>query len=127
MAEKFALAYGMEPSVAVAQFHHESNYNTRARSRAGAIGVAQIMPKTAKAWGVNPWNPVAALRAATKNMAQYVKTYRSQGHDYWTAHKMALCAYNAGPGAVAKYKGCPPYRETQRYHKSILAEARRAE
>lgn len=125
--EMFASAFGIEPAVAKAQFQRESNYNIHAKSKAGAMGVAQITGPTARAWGVNPWHPISALRAATKNMAAYVKTYEKQGHDHWTAHKLALCAYNAGPGAVAKYHGCPPYKETQHYYKGILAEARRAE
>jgi soluble lytic murein transglycosylase-like protein len=125
-AELYATTYGVDPALFKAQIKQESGWNYKARSRAGAVGVAQIMPSTARAWGVNPHNPISALRAAAKNMARYIKTYKRQGHDEQTAHKMALCAYNAGPGAVAKYKGCPPYRETQNYHKTIISNARRA-
>lgn len=126
MAEKYANTYGLDPKLFKAQMHHESGWNPRARSRVGAIGVAQIMPSTARAWGVNPHNPISALRAAAKNMASYVKTYKRQGHDQATSEKLALAAYNAGPGAVARHKKVPPYRETQNYVKSILSEARRA-
>jgi len=125
IAESYALRYGLRPAVFRAQMHHESGWNPHARSRAGAIGVAQIMPSTARAWGVNPWHPIQALNAAARNMARYVRTYRRQGHDQATAEKLALAAYNAGPGAVAKYKKVPPYAETQRYVTVILKESRR--
>lgn len=120
LAAAFAQEYGFNPKVMVAQMNQESGLNPHARSSAGAQGIAQIMPGTAKAWGVNPWNPVAALRAAAKNMAGYYKTYRKQGHDSNTATKHALAAYNAGPGAVKKYKGVPPYKETRHYVTHIM-------
>lgn len=127
MAENFAKHHGLRPALFKAQIRQESGFNPRARSRVGAQGIAQIMPGTAKAWRVNPMNPVAALNAAARNMARYVNTYKNQGHDQITAEKLALAAYNAGPGAVAKHNRVPKYPETQNYVKSILGAAGREE
>lgn len=113
IARQYAQQYGIDPSVFVNQIRAESGFNPNAVSPAGARGIAQIMPATARGWGVNPDDPVAALDAAAKNMARYVKSY---GGDY----RKALAAYNAGPGAVQKYGGVPPYKETQNYIKKIL-------
>lgn len=108
VARQKAKKYGLDPNVFGRQINAESGYNPNAVSPAGAIGVAQIMPGTAKGWGVNPHDPVAALDAAAKNMAHYVRQFGS--------YKNALVAYNAGPGAVG---GKLP-AETQRYIKNIL-------
>ena len=121
MAKKAAERNGLNADLFLAQMRHESGLNPRARSRVGAVGIAQIMPATARAWGVNPHNPQQALNAAARNMASYYRTYKAQGHDDITAHRMALAAYNAGPGAVKKYRGIPPYRETKNYVKSIIS------
>jgi soluble lytic murein transglycosylase-like protein len=124
MTRLIAEQHGLRPELFVAQIHHESGFNPHARSKAGAQGVAQIMPSTARKWHVDPHNPIAALHAAARNMAAYIRTYRRAGHDQPTAEKLGLAAYNAGPGAVAKHGKVPPYKETQHYVKSILAEAR---
>lgn len=120
VARTAAEHYGIDPELFINQIRQESGFNTKARSPVGATGIAQIMPATAKSWGVNPNDPVASLDAAAKNMAGYINTYTKQGHDPRTAHAMALAAYNAGPGAVQKYKGVPPYAETQNYVKRIM-------
>lgn len=86
--------YGLDPDTFVRQIQQESGFNPTAHSGAGALGIAQIMPATARAWGVDPLNPTAALDAAARNMAGYVKKYGG-----W---ENALVAYNAGPGAVGK-------------------------
>jgi soluble lytic murein transglycosylase-like protein len=122
LAHLAAVLHDIEPTVFLAQIRQESNFNQHARSKAGAIGVAQIMTSTAKGWSVDPNDPVQALDAAALHMSGYVGTYRKQGHDSRMAYKMALAAYNAGPGAVSKYKGIPPYAETQNYVKRIMPE-----
>lgn len=122
MAHMAALLHDLNPEVFIAQMRQESQFNQYAQSKAGAIGVAQIMPDTAKGWKTDPKDPMQALDAAARNMALYIRTYKAQGHDEHTAYKLALAAYNAGPGAVAKYKGVPPFPETQNYVKVILAE-----
>jgi soluble lytic murein transglycosylase-like protein len=122
LAHLAAVLHDVDPDIFIAQMRQESNFDQHARSKAGALGVAQIMPETAKSWKVDPANPMQALDAAAKNMAGFIRTYKAQGHDERTAYKMALAAYNAGPGAVAKYGGIPPYPETQAYVKIILAD-----
>lgn len=90
----------------------ESGWNPSALSHAGAIGLAQLMPETAALLGVDPRDPNQNLEGGARYLrAQYVK-FRS-----W---KLALAAYNAGPEAVAKYNGVPPYKETEGYVKAIL-------
>jgi hypothetical protein len=76
-ARRAARRYGLDPNVFSRQIQQESGFNPSARSSAGAIGIAQIMPATARGWGVNPSDPIAALDAAAKNMARYVKQYGS--------------------------------------------------
>ncbi len=99
------------PMLFVRQMAAESGMQPCARSYAGAIGIAQIMPATARSWGVDPWIPADALRAAARNMARYEKQLGS--------YRLALAAYNAGPGAVQQYGGVPPYAETREYIRRI--------
>ena len=123
IAHEAAERHGVRPELFVAQIRQESGFNPKVRSRAGAIGVAQIMPGTARVWGVNPWHPVQALNAAARNMSRYIRTYQRQGHDPRTSERLALAAYNAGPGAVARHNRVPRIPETQRYVKVIMANA----
>lgn len=90
----------------------ESNWNPRARSHKGAIGLAQLMPATARSLGVNPRDPKQNLEGGARYLATQYRKFGS-----W---RLALAAYNAGPGAVEKYKGVPPYRETRNYVKKIM-------
>ena len=121
LAGQDALAEGISPSVYVKEISVESSFNPRALSPAGAEGIAQLMPATAAALGVDPWNPVAALRAAARLMASYVSRY---GGDY----AKALAAYNAGPPTLdaainrcgASWLQCLP-AETQHYVQLIIA------
>lgn len=112
-AEQTAIKYGLDPKIIIRQINQESGFNPKAKSSAGALGIAQIMPDTAKGWKVNPLDPYASIEAMCREQAKYLKTYKG---DY----KKMLAAYNAGPGAVAKHKGVPPYKETQNYVKNIL-------
>ncbi len=90
----------------------ESAYDPRAVSSAGAIGIAQFMPATAAANGVDPTDPLDAIRGAAALLASYVDAYRRSSAQ---PYALALAAYNAGPGAVARYGGIPPYPQTQQY------------
>lgn len=114
IARQFAEQAGVDPDIFERQIQQESGFRPGVRSGAGAIGIAQIMPATAKGWGVDPTDPIASLRAAANAMGKYLRSYKG---DY----AKALAAYNAGVGAVAKYNGVPPYKETQHYVKTILA------
>lgn len=120
LAHLAAVLNDLDPNIFKAQIRQESNFNQFARSPVGAIGVAQIMSGTAKGWKVDPHDPVQSLDAAARHMKSYVRTYKKQGHDENTAYKMALAAYNAGPGAVSKYGDVPPYAETRNYVKRIM-------
>ncbi len=90
----------------------ESNFRPAARSHKGAIGLAQLMPQTARSLGVNPHDPRQNLEGGARYLSQQ---YRKFGT--W---RLALAAYNAGPGAVERYRGVPPYKETQNYVQRIL-------
>jgi hypothetical protein len=107
LARQKAAKYGLLPDVFERQIDAESGFNPKAVSSAGARGIAQIMPSTAKGWNVNPDDPHAALDAAAKNMASYVRTYGGMGTADPTkvrgAYEKALQAYNAGPGSVGRY------------------------
>jgi hypothetical protein len=107
-ARQDAIAEGIDPNIFERQINQESGFRTNVSSRAGARGIAQIMPETAAGWHVNPDDPNAALRAAARHMAQYHKQYGN--------YKDALVAYNAGPGVV----GHSLPRETQDYIKIIM-------
>ncbi|MBC7644049.1 MAG: transglycosylase SLT domain-containing protein [Thermoleophilia bacterium] len=106
-------AHIRNPWMFVRQMAAESGFQPCVRSGAGAIGIAQIMPATARGWDVDPYNADAALTVAAQHMARYEKQYGS--------YKLALAAYNAGPGAV-KSAGMrvPAYSETQNYVHKIL-------
>jgi hypothetical protein len=109
MARRSAQKYGLDPGVFERQINQESGFNPSARSPKGAAGIAQIMPDTARGWGVDPMNPAAALDAAARNMKQYVDRYGS--------YENALRAYNAGPGKIQESKS---YAETNQYVATIL-------
>ena len=125
IARQKAQKYGLLPEVFERQIEAESGFNPKAVSVAGARGIAQIMPGTARGWGVNPDDPVAALDAAAKNMAAYTKTFlggKSPGEEtdpskLRQATEKALRAYNAGPGAVEASKR---YAETNAYVNKII-------
>jgi len=90
----------------------ESNWKSNARSHKGAIGLAQLMPGTAALLRVNPTDPRQNLEGGAR--------YLRMMYDKFGSWRLALAAYNAGPGAVEKYDGIPPFRETKRYVKKIL-------
>lgn len=111
MAKDAAARHGVPQDLFLKLVHQESRWNPRARSHKGAIGLAQLMPFTAAKLGVDPHDPYQNLEGG----ARYLKMqYRKFGN--W---RLALAAYNAGPGAVQKYGGVPPYKETQNYVRII--------
>lgn len=104
--------HGVPANILTNLIRTESNFNPRAGSRVGARGLAQFMPATAKALGVNVDDPQSSIDGA----ARYLK----QLYDQFGSWPLALAAYNSGPGNVRKYGGIPPFKETQNYVKKIL-------
>lgn len=114
MTAAAAASYGIPESMFLAQINQESGFNPNAKSKAGALGIAQFMPGTAKGYGINPLDPKQALPAAAKMMSGLYAKYGS-----W---ELALAAYNAGEGTVDRYlagKQALP-AETTNYVKSIM-------
>jgi Transglycosylase SLT domain/Peptidase_C39 like family len=112
-----ATGAGIDPDLFARQINQESGFNPNAGSPAGAQGIAQFMPETARGLGIDPTDPGQALPAAANLMKSYLAKY---GGDW----SKALAAYNAGPGNVDKYGGVPPFDETQTYVKNILGGAK---
>jgi soluble lytic murein transglycosylase-like protein len=111
VAHQAAVTAGIDPRIFVRQIQAESKFDPAARSGAGAIGIAQIVPRFHP--DVDPTDPHASLRYAATLMAAHLANY---GGDY----AKALAAYNAGPTAVARHGGVPPFAETQNYVSKIL-------
>ena len=106
--------HGVDPKLVMALIQQESGFNQNALSKAGAQGLMQLMPATAKSLGVqNAFNPEQNIEGGVK----YLKGLLDRFHGNKI---LALAAYNAGPNAVKKYNGVPPYKETQNYVRNIL-------
>lgn len=113
--------YGLDARLVMAVIACESNFNANAVSPVGAMGLGQLMPGTASDLGVgNAWDPSANLEGSTRLLKSHIKNMSRGGRPSKEAIKLALACYNAGAGAVKKYKGIPPYRETQNYVKKII-------
>lgn len=112
MARSAARKHNIPEDLFLRLVRTESNFHPAARSSKGAIGLAQLMPGTARQLGVNPHDPGQNLDGGARYLAQQ---YRKFGN--W---RLALAAYNAGPAAVERHRGVPPYRETQQYVAAIL-------
>ena len=116
LIQQAALKYGVDPSFALAVARQESGFQPGVVSSAGAIGVMQLMPRTAASLGVSdPYDPSQNVDGGVRLLSQLLEKYNGDP-------TLALAAYNAGPGAVDKYGGVPPYAETQNYVQSILSK-----
>ncbi len=108
-------AHGVNPMLVRALIQVESGYQPKARSRKGAMGLMQLMPSTARAYKVrNPFDPKSNIEAGIKHLKTLIDKFGVE---------LALAAYNAGPAAVEKFNGIPPYRETRKYVNRILSLA----
>jgi soluble lytic murein transglycosylase-like protein len=115
--EAAASKYGIDPAVLKGLIKQESGFNPDAGSPAGAQGLTQLMPGTAASLGVtNVYDPAQSIDGGAHYLRMQLDRF---GGDY----SNALAAYNAGPGAVQRYGGVPPYGETQNYVKNVLAFA----
>ena len=112
--DTFSEKYDIDRDFIKAIINKESGFNVNATSKKGAMGLMQLMPTTAKSLGVaDAYNPWENVEGGVKYLKKLLNTYNDD-------KKMALAAYNAGPTAVKRYGGIPPYKETQNYVNSIM-------
>ena len=113
---KTAVSMGVDPCVALSIAKQESNFQNHRQNPSGAVGVFQLMPSTARRMGLNPYNLNDNIKGG---ILYYQMMYKKFG-----SMDLALAAYNAGPGNVAKYKGVPPFRETQKFVSNIKTNSK---
>jgi peptidoglycan DL-endopeptidase CwlO len=107
--------HGVDPALLAAVAQQESGFDASAVSPAGAQGLMQFMPATARGLGVDPFDPASAVDGAARYLADLTRQFGST--------ELGLAAYNAGPGTVRRYGGIPPYPETQDYVRSVMSKA----
>ena len=114
LVQQNAQAWGVDPALVKAVIANESGFNANATSPVGAQGLMQLMPETAKSLGVSDsYDPAQNVAGGTRYLRGLLDRFNGDV-------KRAVAAYNAGPGAVEKYDGVPPYRETQNYVSAVL-------
>ncbi len=117
LIEQAAARYGLDPAVLHGLIQQESGFDPSAQSSAGAAGLTQLMPGTATSMGVaNPLDSAESIEGGARYLSQLMSEFGGNTED-------ALAAYNAGPGAVQRYGGIPPYAETRSYVSKVLGNA----
>jgi soluble lytic murein transglycosylase-like protein len=117
----YSARFGVDARLIMALVLVESNFNPNAVSRAGAQGLGQLMPGTARGLGVsNSFDTDQNLNGTVRLITQHINTYTNSTGDPLEGLVLALAAYNAGPGAVRRHGGVPPYRETQNYVQKVI-------
>lgn len=117
----YSAIYGIDHRLSFAMIHAESDFDPMCRSHAGALGMTQIMYNELEELGCsNPWNVQQNIRAGLRELAEDLR--RFAGRSNYEQCILGLAAYNAGPNAVKKYGGVPPYPETQRYVAKVSKE-----
>jgi len=116
LIQQVALKHRVPSALVHSIIHYESNYNSRAVSHKGAIGLMQLMPETAKEYGVkNLYDPRENIEGGVRYLKDLIKLYKGKTN-------FVLAAYNAGQEALKKYGGIPPYLETRNYIRRIMAK-----
>ncbi len=121
LVRRAAIDTGLPPEIVHSVAKAESGYRSDAVSPKGAIGLMQLMPGTAAELNVDAHDPAQNAEAGAKYLRDLLLKYENDPHQV----SKAVAAYNAGPGAVDKYKGIPPYRETVQYVNRVLKEYER--
>jgi soluble lytic murein transglycosylase-like protein len=112
LIERAATVHGVDPVLVHAVIQTESNYQPRARSPKGAKGLMQLMPETARAYGLrNPYDPASNIDAGVRHLRSLLNRFDL---------RLAVAAYNAGAGAVERAQGLPPFAETTAYVSRVL-------
>jgi soluble lytic murein transglycosylase-like protein len=111
-----AAEHRVDPAFIKSIIHAESSFQLDAISPKGAIGLMQLMPETAQELGYDPTNPKENIHAGTAYLSYLMNLYRHRKNGL----QLAVAAYNAGPGNVARYRGIPPFRETRTYVKRVM-------
>ncbi|MDW8107332.1 MAG: lytic transglycosylase domain-containing protein [Armatimonadota bacterium] len=115
LVEPVALRYGVDPELVLRIIQAESGGDPNAVSPKGAIGLMQLMPETARALGVaDPFDPAQNIEGGVRYLSHLIRRFGDL--------RLALAAYNAGPGNVERYGGVPPFPETIRYLRKVLEE-----